>query len=111
MDKDTFINSIKEIGSCEDSVERLSKLTDLQNEVSKIFDDKTGLETEVQTLKDSITDKDKEIQKARDYAMDMFLQVGKEKSDNQVKSEQTGIKEEPKKEYKSYKELAKNYVK
>ena len=73
MDKDTFINQIKEIGSCEDNLERLNKLTSLQEEVTKVFDDKSGLETENQTLKDSITEKDKEIQKANEYAMKMFL--------------------------------------
>ena len=108
MDKDTFINSIKEIGSCEDDVERLDKLTNLQEEVSKIFDDKTGLETEVQTLKDSITKKDEEIQKANKYAMDMFLKERKQKTAGQVQSESAGIKEE-KKEYKSYEELAKQF--
>lgn len=108
MDKDTFINSIKEIGSCEDGVERLNKLTNLQDEISKIFDDKTGLESEVQTLKDSITKKDEEIQKANKYAMDMFLKVGEQKTQSQVQSESTGIKEE-KKEYKSYEELAKQF--
>ena len=110
MDKDTFINSIKEIGTCEDNVERLNKLTSLQDEVSKIFDDKTGLETEVQNLKASITKKDEEIEKANKYAMDMFLKVGEQKSDGQVQSEKRGIKEEEPKEYKSYKDLAKNYM-
>lgn len=110
MDKDTFINSIKEIGSCEDNLERLNKLTSLREEVSKVFDDKTGLETEVQNLKDSITKKDEEIDKANKYAMDMFLKVGEQKTEGQVQSASTGIKQEEKKEYKSYKELAKNYL-
>lgn len=110
MDKDTFINSIKEIGSCEDKLERLNKLTNLQEEINKVFDDKTGLETEVQNLKDSITKKDEEIDKANKYAMDMFLKVGEQKTEGQVQSASTGIKQEEKKEYKSYKELAKNYL-
>lgn len=110
MDKETFITSIKEIGSCEDNLERLNKLTSLQEEVSKIFDDKTGLETENQTLKDSITKKEEEIQKANKYAMDMFLKVGEQKTEGELKSASTGVKEEEKKEYKSYKELAKNYM-
>lgn len=108
MDKDTFINSIKEIGSCEDGIERLNKLTNLEDEISKIFDDKTGLETENQTLKETIKTKDEEIQKANKYAMDMFLKVGEQKTESQVQSENTGI-ETQKKEYKSYEELAKQF--
>lgn len=110
MDKQNLLDRIKEIGSCEDSVERLTKLTNLQEEVSKVFDDKTELETKVQTLTDSITKKDEEIQKANKYAMDMFLKVGEQKSEEQVQAEKRGIEQEEKKEYKSYKDLAKNYM-
>lgn len=110
MDKDSFVNAIKEIGSCEDNLERLNKLTSLQESVSQVFDDKTGLETENQTLKDSITKKDEEIKKANEYAMQMFLKNGEQKTEGQVQSASTGIKEEEKKEYKSYKELGKNYL-
>lgn len=110
MDKDTFINSIKEIGSCEDGTERLAKLTSLQEEVSKVFDDKTGLETEVQTLKDSITKKDEEIQKANKYAMDMFLKVGEQKNELQIRAEKTGIEQEEEKTFRSYEEIAKDFM-
>lgn len=110
MDKNTFIESIKEIGSCEDGIERLNKLTNLQNEVSKIFDDKTGLESEVEKLKGSITEKDEQIKKANEYAMEMFLKTGEQKTEAQIQSASTGIREEEKKEYKSYKDLAKNYM-
>ena len=110
MDKDTFINSIKEIGSCEDGIERLNKLTNLQDEVSKLFDDKTGLESEVQTLKDSITKKDEEIQRANQYAMDMFLKVGEQKTEMKLQEEKTGIKQEEEKTYRSYEEIAKDFM-
>lgn len=110
MDKDTLINSIKEIGSCEDGTERLAKLTNLQEEVIKVFDDKTGLETEVQTLKDSITKKDEEIQKANKYAMDMFLKVGEQKTEIQRRQESTGIEQEEEKTYRSYEEIAKDFM-
>lgn len=109
MDKNSFIEKINEIGSIEDNVERLNKLTDLKEEMSKVFDDKTGLETEITTLKESITKKDEEILKANKYAMDMFLKVGEQKTAAQVQSESTGVKEEPKEEYKSYEELAKQF--
>lgn len=108
MDKDTFINSIKEIGISEDSTDRLTKLTDLQENISKIFDDKAELENQVQTLKETITKKDEEINKTNAYARDMFLKVGVQKSQSQVQSESTGIEKE-KKEYKSYEELAKQF--
>ena len=110
MDRDTLINSIKEIGSCENNVDRLAKLTTLQEDIDKVFNDKTGLETEIKTLKESLVKKDEEIQRANKYAMDMFLKVGEQKTENQVQSEKRGIKEEEKKEYKSYKDLAKNYM-
>ena len=110
MDKNTFIESIKEIGSCEDNIERLNKLTSLQENISKVFDDKTTLETERDTLKEIITKKDEDIEKAQKYAMDMFLKVQEEKSESRVYAEKRGIEEEKEQTFRSYEEIAKDFM-
>ena len=110
MDKDTFINEMKDIGSCEDGIERLTKLTKLQEEVSKVFDAKIGLESEIQTLKTTITEKDSQIAAANKYAMDMYLKNGEQKSEYQIQEEKTGIKEEHEKTYRSYSDIAKDFI-
>lgn len=110
MDKDTFISSMKEIGSCEDGIERLTKLTKLEEEVSKVFDAKTGLESEIQTLKTTITEKDSQIAAANKYAMDMYLKNGEQKTEYQMQEEKTGIKQEEEITYRSYDEIAKDFM-
>ena len=110
MDKNTLTESIKEIGSCEDVNERLSKLTELQDNMYKVFDENDTLKKDKENLTSEIAKKEEEIVKANKYAMDMFLKVGEQKTESQRQEENTGIKAEEEKQYKSYKDLAKNYM-
>ena len=69
MDKVTFINKIKEIGSCEDSTNRIELLTQLQEEVSKDYDDFSSIrETNNQLSSDN--------EALRSANMKLFLRIG-----------------------------------
>lgn len=97
MDKETFLNKIKEIGTLEDDVIRRDKLTELEQELSPIFDKDQELEEENNKYKD-------EMEKLREANMKLFLRVGSEKTPEEVKQDQTGVKEEYK-EPRKYEDL------
>lgn len=110
MNRDELINAINDIGTCEDATERLSKLTDLKDNVGKVFDSVDLLTGENTKLKESNTKKDEQILKAQQYAMDMFLKNGEQKSDAQIVSQKTGMEEEKKQTFRSYEEIAKDFM-
>lgn len=103
MDKDTFLSKIQEIGSCENQDERLSLLTKLGEDTSKVFDDMDSLNT-------TLTETKEKLSKSQETNMELFLKVNEQRSQADIQNGSTGIQEEPKKEYKSYKDLAKNYI-
>ena len=109
MDKNSFLNKIKEIGSCEDDVNRRSMLTELSDEVSKVFDNNELLNTTINSLNESLTKTNKDLEDTQKANMQLWLKVGTQKQDAQVQENATGIPKEPEKEYKSYEELAKQF--
>ena len=84
MDKNEFIEAVQKIGTCEDEVERRTLLTGLQNDVSAIFDSNSDL-TEKNT---NLHAENEKLLKAN---MDLFLQVGNQKDQNEVNKNETGI--------------------
>lgn len=74
MDKNEFLQAIREIGTCEDDVIRRDKLNDLQNNISSIFDENLSL-TERNT---SLTADNETLRSAN---MKLFLQVGSDDTD------------------------------
>lgn len=111
MTKEELLNSITEIGKCEDVTERLSLLTNLHDNVDKLYSD---LDIEKQgnaRLKDELDTRNKELATAQEYNMQMYLRLGESKKDSEVQKEETGVKEEEKVEVKSFDELAKGYLK
>lgn len=93
MDKEKFIEAIKEIGQCEDESERMSMLAKLNDETSAIFDENATLKT--------INEKyESDNEKLRKTNMDLFLQVGSTKSDDERKKDTTGLEDEEKKKRK-----------
>lgn len=95
MDKSAFIEAIKNIGTCEDDTQRLELLSALNEEVSKDYDKLTELETSNEAL---TTDNEN----LRSANMKLFLRIGESKSDEEVRKDSTGIKEdkETKREFK-----------
>lgn len=89
MDKDKFLQAITEIGTCEDEVERRTKLTELSEGVVDIFDLNTQLKTKN-------TEYEESMEKLREANMQLFLRVGSNKTEEEVKEDKTGIKEEVK---------------
>ena len=89
MDKETFLQTIKDIGTCEDEVERRTKLTELSEGVVNIFDSNSDLESQN-------TKYQEEMEKLREANMQLFLRVGSNKTEEQVKEDKTGIKEDEK---------------
>lgn len=74
MDKNEFLQAIKEIGTCEDDVQRRTLLTDLQNNVSSVFDDNI-------TLNERNTSLTADNETLRSANMKLFLQVGSDDTD------------------------------
>lgn len=77
MDKESFLNSITEIGSLEDIVEVRTKLSELSDEVTNIFD----LNSEVS---EKVTKLEQDNEKLRSANMQLFLKVGGQKKPEDI---------------------------
>lgn len=97
MEKQDFLNTVTQIGTCEDDVQRRTLLATLQEEVTKDYD---AHETAAQTAERLV----KENETLREANMKLFLQVGSPKSEEDQKKDITGI-EEKKKEKLSFNDL------
>lgn len=93
MDKDAFLEMVKEIGTLENDVDRRTKLSELTDGVSAIFDSNTSLMEENNKYKE-------DNEKLRSANMQLFLRVGSEKTPEEVRNDNLGaeVKEkEPRK--------------
>lgn len=88
MDKDTFLEKIKEVGSFETPEEMRAGLAELKEGVSEIFDSNS-------TLTEQHENDLKEMEAIRQANMKLFTQLGTEKSPKEQTEEQTGLKQEP----------------
>lgn len=89
MDKDQFLEMVKQIGTIEDDVERRTKLTELTDGVSTIFDSNVNL-----MEKNKKFEEDNE--KLRNANMQLFLKVGANKTEKEIREDQVGKTEEDK---------------
>lgn len=87
MDKDTFLEKIKEIGVLENEGDIRVALTELSESVTPIFDEKVNLEEENIKFKE-------DNEKLREANMKLFLQVGS-KTPKEAEKETTGEEEKP----------------
>ena len=111
MDKETFLSKINEIGTCEDEVKRRSLLTEVSDEVVKVYDNSEVLSTTINTLNETIVKDKAEIDRIQSVNMTLWTQVNAQKSSDEVIENATGVKKEPEKEYKSYDELSTKFIK
>ena len=88
MDKDAFLEKIKEVGSMETAEEMRAGLAEIQNGVAEIYDSNTSLKE--QHEHDTI-----EMEAIRQANMKLFTQLGSEKTPAKQVEEQTGLKQEP----------------
>ena len=110
MNREELLNSITQIGTCTDENERRTLLTGLTENVGKVFDEVDLLKQGSQTLQDSLKSKEEELATAQKYNMEMFLKLNNQTNED-VMEKETGVQKEEKKEYKSFDELTKNYMK
>ena len=89
MDKNEFLEMVKQIGTIEDEVERRTKLTELTDRVSGIFDSNVDL-----VEKNKKFEEDNE--KLRNANMQLFLRVGANKTEKEIQEDQVGKTEEEK---------------
>lgn len=94
MDKDTFLQKVKEIGTCEDSETRLTMLAELGDEVSKVYDESATKDTTIEGLNNTITKNNEDMEKLREANMSLFLRIGEQKPASQQQTASTGIEPE-----------------
>lgn len=87
MDRETFLTRIKEIGTIEDIADLRVKLTELSDDVSVLFETNTNLMEENKKYID-------DNEKLRQANMQLFLRVGADKTEEEIKKDSTGIEEE-----------------
>lgn len=88
MDKDAFLEKIKEVGSMETAEEMRAGLAEIQNGVAEVYDSNTNLKE--QHEHDTI-----EMEAIRQANMKLFTQLGTDKTPAKQTEEQTGLKQEP----------------
>ena len=87
MDKETFEEKIKELGSLESAEEMRAGLAELSESINPIFDANANLTSQHES--DVI-----EMEKIRSANMKLFTQLGSQKTPQQTIEEQTGLKQE-----------------
>jgi hypothetical protein len=97
MDKDTFLEKIKEIGTLEDEVERRTALTDLTDSISSIFDTNSNLVEENNKYKEENNKYKEDNEKLRSANMQLFLKVGTGKTEQENKKEYEEEEKKPRK--------------
>ncbi len=89
MNKDEFLEMIKQIGTIEDDAERRTKLTELTDSVSTIFDS-------IEDLTEKNKNYEEDNEKLRNANMQLFLKVGANKTEKEIQEDQVGKTEEEK---------------
>lgn len=110
MDKEKFLERIKEIGACENDAERRDKLSNLSDEVVKVFDNEDLLNNKIKNLNDDLDSIKKDYEETQKYNRSLWLKLDAQKKESEVLQDTTGIKQEPEKTYKNYDELAKEFM-
>lgn len=111
MDKTAMLSKITEIGTCEDVADRRAMLAELSKAVDETFGKLDENEATISSLNTQIESKENDIKKLQQANYNFFLELSSNKSDEERNKDNTGLKQEEEKQYKSWDELAKNYVK
>ena len=83
MDKQGFLDKLKAIGLSEDDVERRTMLSELEDEVTRVYDEDSNLTKSNQSVLE-------DNEKLRSANMQLFLRVGENKTPEQVNLDTTG---------------------
>lgn len=101
MDKETFENKVKELGSLESAEEMRAGLAELTNGLAEMFDANASLTEQHEA-------DIKEMEAIRQANMKLFTQLGSQKTPQQQTEEQTGLKQEESHPRRSFDNLLKN---
>lgn len=96
MNREEILNSIADIGTIEDEVERRDKLTSFAESLSSMIDDYEKATTENEKLKE-------DNEKLVDYNRKLFMKVAIDVPSNEIQKDLTG--QEPEKEKRKFEEL------
>ena len=88
MDKEAFLEKIKEVGAFETPEEMRAGLAELSESVSEVYDSNAQLSE--QHERDTI-----EMEAIRNANMKLFTQLGTDKTPAKQAEEETGLKQEP----------------
>ena len=92
MDKQTFLDKLKAIGTSEDETERRTML------LSRVYDENS-------TLTESNKSYLEDMEKLRSANMQLFLRVGENKTPDEINKDKTGVKDEPTPEPRKFESL------
>ena len=98
MDKETFEEKIKELGSLESAEEMRAGLAELAEGVNPLFEANDNLTTQHES--DVI-----EMEKIRSANMKLFTQLGSQKTPQQTIEDQTGLKQEESKPHRKFEDV------
>lgn len=101
MDKETFEEKIKALGSLESAEEMRAGLAELVNPFSELYDANVSLKEQHEA--DTI-----EMESIRQANMKLFTQIGSQKTPQQQTEEQTGLKQDESQPRRSFDNLLKN---
>lgn len=93
MDKNEFLEVIKQIGTEADDVQRRTMLTELSDKISGIFDSNTELMEKNKNFEE-------DNEKLRSANMQLFLRVGANRTEEEIQKNQVGeseVDKEPRK--------------
>lgn len=104
MDRETFLEKIKEIGTITDDIERRTLLTEISDGITGVYDNMDNLNVTINSLNENLTKVNGDLEKANKVNMDLFLRVGEQKTQKEINN--TGIEKEPEK--RKFEDLFKN---
>lgn len=105
MDKEQFLKAIKDIGTEEDEVQRRDLLTKLSDDINNIFDTNESLKQTNETLTQEKTQYEQDMETLRQANMKLFLRVGAEKTEEEIKASKIGVEVKEEKKPREFKDL------
>ena len=91
MDRETCLNKIKEIGLCENIETARTKLDELKEDISKVYDSADESTQNIESLNQEIEKYKEDMEDLRKANMGLFKRLGAEKTPEEQKKASTGI--------------------
>ena len=91
MDRETLLNKITEIGACEDDAKRSNLITEILDEVPKLYDSADKNSQTIETLNKEIEKSKEDMDELRKANKELFRRLGVQKTPEEQKKASTGI--------------------